>query len=121
MARWARLKIERFQQIIESALADGPNGGRQIAERSHDDDRHAAQQIAEMLHGGESIHARQADIEHDGVGPIRLAPLPSPARPKPPIAAVCPIDSASFVSPQQMLCSSSTINRVGHGGSLVVI
>ena len=63
-------QIERFREVIEGPIADRGHGGGEVAVGGHDDDRHARRGLLEVLHGGQSVHARQADVQHDHVGPI---------------------------------------------------
>ena len=108
-------QVERLGQVVEGPVADRADGRGQLAVGRHDDDRargrpprgSAAWPPAHPCPAG----GRPARSRRAAAG----GPLPGPARPRPRWPRVCPSSSASFASPQQMLCSSSTISQMGHG------
>ncbi len=63
-----RLQVERLNQVLERALADGLDGRVQIAVGGDDDDRRIAATLAQLLHRRQAVQAGQADVEHHGIG-----------------------------------------------------
>ena len=69
------VEVERLDQVVEGAPLHRPHGGLQVAEGRDDDDRRGADALAERAHRGQAVHARQADVEHDGVERARAGDL----------------------------------------------
>ena len=61
-------EVERFREVVEGAVLDGPYGGGQVAEGGNDDDGGVAGQLAQPAERGQAVHAGQAHVEDDRVG-----------------------------------------------------
>ena len=61
------IEVEGLHQVIESPSFHGPDGGLEITERGHDDDRRRADDFPELAQCRQAVHPRQAHVEHDGI------------------------------------------------------
>ena len=63
-------QVERLCEIVEGAVLHGPHGRGQVAEGGDDDDRGVVGQFAQPAQGRQPVHAGQAHVEDDRVGPL---------------------------------------------------
>ena len=109
-----RGQIERLQQILEGPVADGLHRRGQVAEGRDDDDRHGPSGLAESAPWPQPLMPGRRTSSTIASGRCAGA-ASSPCSAEAAVAALWPSDSASLASPQQMLGSSSTINRWAMG------
>ena len=63
-------QVERLGEVVEGAVLHGPDGGGEVAERGDDDHRGVGGQLAQPAQRRQAVHAGQAHVEDDGVGPL---------------------------------------------------